>query len=91
MQHVYRGVTINVNEEIPVEEAEAYIDRGLESYPGLSSIEATVDGEDIELTYTSNPEDFQRIRRITGYLVGDLSRFNDAKRAEVEERVKHGV
>lgn len=32
---------------------------------------------------------FQRIRRITGYLVGDLGRFNDAKRAEVLDRVKH--
>lgn len=32
---------------------------------------------------------FQRIRRITGYLVGDMSRFNDAKYAEVQERVKH--
>lgn len=34
---------------------------------------------------------FQRIRRITGYLVGDLGRFDDAKRAEVEDRVKHGM
>ena len=34
---------------------------------------------------------FQRIRRITGYLVGTLERFNNAKRAEVEERVKHNV
>lgn len=33
---------------------------------------------------------FERIRRITGYLVGDLNRFNNAKRAEVSERVKHG-
>ena len=33
---------------------------------------------------------FQRIRRITGYLVGTVDRFNDAKRTEVEERVKHG-
>ena len=32
---------------------------------------------------------FQRIRRITGYLVGTLDRFNDAKRKEVEERVQH--
>lgn len=32
---------------------------------------------------------FNRIRRITGYLVGTLERFNDAKRKEVEERVKH--
>lgn len=33
--------------------------------------------------------EFKRIRRITGYLVGDLSRFNTAKRYEEKERVKH--
>jgi len=32
---------------------------------------------------------FERIRRITGYLVGTLERFNNAKRAEVEDRVTH--
>ena len=34
---------------------------------------------------------FERIRRITGYLVGTLERFNNAKRAEEADRVKHGV
>ena len=34
---------------------------------------------------------FERIRRITGYLVGTLDRFNDAKRAEEHDRVKHDV
>ena len=34
---------------------------------------------------------FERIRRITGYLVGTLDRFNDAKRAEVNDRVKHSI
>ncbi len=34
---------------------------------------------------------FERIRRITGYLVGTLDRFNNAKRAEVNDRVKHSV
>lgn len=34
---------------------------------------------------------FERIRRITGYLVGTLDRFNNAKRSEVEDRVKHGI
>ena len=33
---------------------------------------------------------FERIRRITGYLVGTLERFNNAKKAEVKDRVKHG-
>ena len=34
---------------------------------------------------------FERIRRITGYLVGTLDRFNDAKRAEEKDRVKHNI
>lgn len=34
---------------------------------------------------------FERIRRITGYLVGTLNRFNDAKKAEESDRVKHGI
>ena len=34
---------------------------------------------------------FERIRRITGYLVGTLDRFNDAKMAEVKDRVKHTI
>lgn len=34
---------------------------------------------------------FERIRRITGYLVGTLDRFNNAKLAEVNDRVKHGM
>lgn len=34
---------------------------------------------------------FERIRRITGYLVGTLDRFNDAKKSEVKDRVKHGL
>lgn len=34
---------------------------------------------------------FQRIRRITGYLVGDMSRWNNAKKSEENDRVKHGM
>ncbi len=35
--------------------------------------------------------DFERIRRITGYLVGDMSQWNDAKSAEEQKRVKHHI
>ena len=34
---------------------------------------------------------FDRIRRITGYLVGTLDRFNNAKKSEVADRVTHGT
>ena len=34
---------------------------------------------------------FERIRRITGYLVGTMERWNDAKKAEERDRVKHSL
>ena len=42
-------------------------------------------------TETGEADGFERIRRITGYLVGDMSKWNDAKRSEEEDRVSHGV
>lgn len=54
-------------------------------------IEVT-DDEYVNLTYTlKNAVPFERIRRITGYLVGTLDKWNDAKRAEERDRVKHTV
>ena len=50
------------------------------------------DGENfIGREATVQPIQFDRIRRITGYLVGTLDRFNDAKRSEEADRVKHSV
>lgn len=34
---------------------------------------------------------FERIRRVTGYLAGDVKRFNNAKRSEEKDRVKHST
>ena len=48
-------------------------------------------GDNVALDYTLRPPQFQRIRRITGYLVGTLDRFNNAKRAEEHDRVKHSL
>ncbi len=42
-------------------------------------------------TLDPNSPPIERIRRITGYLVGTLDRFNNAKRSEVNDRVKHGI
>ena len=50
-----------------------------------------MDGDEVELSYDFGNVPFQRIRRITGYLVGTLDRFNNAKRAEEHDRVKHGM
>lgn len=75
-------------------EKEAYVQRARTLYPEkrISEMNITIVDDnyvDIEYHYDTTP--FQRIRRITGYLVGTLDRFNDAKRAEVGDRVKHSV
>lgn len=46
-------------------------------------------GIPIKIRYIGKGVKFERIRRVTGYLVGSLERFNDAKRAEERDRVKH--
>ncbi len=56
----------------------------------ITELEIRIDGEFVDLKYSYDIVPFQRIRRITGYLVGTLDRFNDAKFAEVGDRVKHG-
>lgn len=49
----------------------------------------TEDGYEVE--YREPTPKFERIRRITGYLVGTMDRWNDAKTSEEHDRVKHGV
>ena len=58
----------------------------------IESLEISAEsGDNVARDYTLRPPQLQRIRRITGYLVGTLDRFNNAKRAEEHDRVKHGL
>lgn len=49
------------------------------------------DDDNAREVFYFKPVNFDRIRRITGYLVGTLDRFNNGKRAEEHDRVKHTV
>ena len=74
-------------------EVENYVRYVSGKNPGrtLKSLRIEPDGDYVNLTYEFEPVPFERIRRITGYLVGTLDRWNDAKRAEERDRVKHGL
>ena len=87
------GVEFTANEPITEEEARAYVSdfRNRHSEVQLATMHIDFDGDYANITYTAKPQRFDRIRRITGYLVGTLDRFNDGKRAEESDRVKHGV
>ena len=81
-----------LNGALEPQEIQAYIDRAQKNYGRLpKAMTVTVDGDYVDLDYTFEGQPFERIRRITGYLVGTLNRFNDAKRAEERDRVKHSL
>lgn len=80
------------NGELHEEEIARYVARGREKYGSkLKGIDIKVDGDFVELTYDIGRVPFQRIRRITGYLVGTMDRWNDAKTAEEADRTKHSA
>lgn len=87
------GVEIHSNESISDEEARAYINWAREKNPGslIESMNLAFDGEDVSIEYKIAPVPFQKIRRITGYLVGDMSHWNNAKTKEEHDRVKHSL
>ena len=73
------------------EELDAYIALANSKYSigTVQALDIHVDGEYVDLRYHLAPRPFSRIRRITGYLVGDMSHWNNAKAAEERDRVKH--
>ena len=77
--------------ELKKEEIDAYVKHIEDEFPDkeIETLSIDVDGEYVNLNYTFSSRPFERIRRITGYLVGTVDRFNDAKKAEVKDRVKH--
>lgn len=86
------GVEVHANEELDEKVAKEYIAYVRNKNPKreIASIELAFDGEEVGLGYHLQPEGFEKIRRITGYLVGTVDRFNNGKRAEEQDRVKHG-
>ncbi|WP_302999542.1 anaerobic ribonucleoside-triphosphate reductase [Thomasclavelia spiroformis] len=88
----FNGVLVEVkNGYMEEKEIQTYINYLKNKFPdeSLKSLSITIDGNDVDLDYVLKPQNFERIRRITGYLVGTLDRFNDAKAAEERDRIKH--
>lgn len=90
------GVEVRTETVTDENELEAYVQRGLDMDGGenLVRVDAEIaqdDPNEVEIKYHFRNRPFDRIRRITGYLVGTLDRFNNGKRAEERDRVKHGL
>ena len=86
------GIPVKTDVELPDVELLAYVQRGREKYGrALLSVEVMIDGEYADVCYHMKKVPFDRIRRITGYLVGTMDKWNNGKRAEERDRVKHGT
>ena len=87
------GVEVTVEDVMGVTEQEAmeYVAYGRQRVRGRLTklvIRQGKEVDEVELLWTSK-EKFERIRRITGCLVGTIDRWNNAKRAEEQDRVMH--
>lgn len=78
---------------IPQEEVNEYIKYVKEKYPDeiIDEIILEFEGEDVKIETHKHSTPFVRLRRITGYLTNSLERWNNGKRAEERDRVKHSV
>ena len=84
------GIEIITQDSISLEELNAYVNRAKDLYGNrLYQMHIKLDGEHVEINYGIHGTPFERIRRITGYLVGTVDRWNDAKQHELKDRVKH--
>ncbi len=82
----YIGITAE-NGELSIAEIDLIMKKAAE-HQGCSHIDVKIDGDYLDCNFRITP--FERIRRITGYLVGTTDRWNNAKREELNDRVKHG-
>ncbi|MGN0702632.1 MAG: anaerobic ribonucleoside-triphosphate reductase [Lentihominibacter sp.] len=84
------SVTITGNAD--PREAQAYVEYLENKFNRkVSKLDINIDGEFADLSYELEHVPFERIRRITGYLVGTMDHWNDAKSAEERDRVKHSL
>lgn len=83
-------ISVTIHGFIPsADEYYAIKERGIEVGAHRVVASLSEDGKEIVLECHFKQKGFERIRRITGYLVGTLDKWNDAKKAEEHERVKH--
>lgn len=85
-------VTVNGGTMLQAE-IDEYVGIIKKKYPDriIKNLTLNINGEYVDIQYNYDTVPFERIRRITGYLVGTLDRFNNAKRAEEGQRIKHEI
>ena len=86
------SMSVSITGNAPLKECQAYVNYLEKKYNRkLKTLDIKIDGDYADLNYEFEQVPFERIRRITGYLVGTMDHWNSGKRAEEADRVKHSV
>lgn len=90
-KYTYKNGKYVVYQGMDLAEAQTYFEMyDKDKVPqGIDYLVCVADGDDVNITYKPTDTSFERIRRITGYLVGDTSKWNDGKKAELKDRTAH--
>lgn len=87
----YQGVKFSSNHSLSIDDMKEYLHVVQNDCPDKQVNSMTVNFHDdcVDIDADTSPVGFEHIRRITGYLVGSVDKFNDGKKAEEKDRVKH--
>ncbi len=77
--------------ELSATEVENYVNYLEEKHGKIVELTIKLDGEFVDLAFVKEVVPFERIRRITGYLVGTMDKWNNAKSSEEADRVHHSL
>ena len=84
------GVKVTADFKADKDELRKYLTIARAHACALTSVEVKLcDDGYVDVKWVARNTPFERIRRITGYLVGTTDRWNDSKRAEERDRIKH--
>ena len=91
MEKVIDNVVVTANVEMEDNEIKEYIHHVMKIDKGiLTELNISVNDKDnVELEYTFHNQPIARIRRVCGYLTGTIDSWNNAKKAELRDRIKH--
>lgn len=87
-KHTYKNGKYVAYQGMDLAEAQTYFEMyNKDKVPqGIDYLVCVADGDEVNITYKPTDTSFERIRRITGYLVGTVDRWNDGKQAELKDR-----
>lgn len=91
METLYKDIIVSYPIGMDMKHVEIYCEEVIMKHEdkNITHLEIVEDGDYVDVKWSTAAQNFDRIRRITGYLVGTLDRFNDGKRSEERDRVHH--